>query len=169
MPKSKLVGLLYEASMDLERVLNGLESDDAIEQVNRGSSYAWTYAHVTHYVDWWINVRFRQLAAHSYIAQEHFRYGGTGLANDWGIVKTSAKEVWNQVWDYLNPMTDKELDAITISARIPGNPEKKEISLSYYIIRACTHCYYHIGEIATKRDMGGYQVGDYPGPLESCL
>ena len=32
-------------------------------------------------------------------------------------------------------------------------------------MRTISHHYFHIGEIASKRDRLGHQVGDYPGAL----
>src|SRR5688500_21622 len=46
MPVSSVVGLVFEAWSDLDRVLDGLSVDDAVGQVDSGSSFAWTLGHI---------------------------------------------------------------------------------------------------------------------------
>ena len=43
------------------------------------------------------------------------------------------------------------------------------ISPRYALMRISAHHYFHIGEIAWKRDRLGHSVGDYPGRLEASL
>src|SRR3989304_7521983 len=83
MAKSKLVALLFEAWKDMDRALEGLAEADAVRGVDRGSSFAWTAAHVANQVDAWLNVRFQCRAPHPLIGQERFRFGGTGAAGGW--------------------------------------------------------------------------------------
>jgi hypothetical protein len=45
----------------------------------------------------------------------------------------------------------------------------KSISLQYSIFRSIAHHYFHIGEIASKRDRLGHSIGDYPGKLDTSL
>jgi hypothetical protein len=35
--------------------------------------------------------------------------------------------------------------------------------------RFIAHAYFHIGEVASKRDMLGHEAGDYPGALRHSL
>ncbi len=56
MARSKLVGLVFEAWNDIDRVSDELGPAQAIAQTDGRSSFAWTVAHVTNQVDSWINV-----------------------------------------------------------------------------------------------------------------
>ena len=173
MAKSKLVGLLFETWNDLERVVDGLDPDEAVRQFDGGSSYAWTYAHMGQSVDTWINVRLRKGEPHPYLSQEQFCYGGTGAAEDWQAIREGVGEVRESIRSYLEGMEDEELDRVAVKAGSSGGILARlgdvDISLRYIILRLCVHHYYHIGEIATKRDMRGQRVGDYPGLLEQCV
>ena len=64
MPGSKLVGLLFEAWKDMDRVLAELNPEEAVRPLDGGSSIAWTAAHVANQVDAWINVRFQRRPPH---------------------------------------------------------------------------------------------------------
>lgn len=173
MARSKLVGLLFEAWKDLERVVDGLDLDESVRQFDGGSSYAWTYAHMGQSEDTWINVRLRNGEPHPYFSGERFRYGGTGVAEDWQAIREGVGEVRESIRSYLEDMEDEELERVAVkagsSAGILSRLGDVDISLRYIILRMCVHHYYHIGEIATKRDMRKQRVGDYPGLLEQCV
>ena len=173
MAKSKLVGLLFETWNDLERVVDGLDPDEAVRQFDGGSSYAWTYAHVGQSTDTWINERFRKGEPHPYLNGERFRFGGTGAAEDWQAIRGGVGEIRESIRSYLEGMDDGELDRVALkSGSFGGNLARLgdvDISLRSIIMRLCVHHYYHIGEIATKRDMRGQRVGDYPGLLEQSV
>ena len=83
MASSKLVGLLFDAWADIDRAVEGLSAEQAMEQVQGGSSFAWTYAHLGNNLDRWINQNFRGRALHPLIGQELFRAGGPGATEDW--------------------------------------------------------------------------------------
>jgi hypothetical protein len=87
MAVSKFVGLLFEAWNDFDRVMSDLEQPLAVQNVDGGSSFAWTLAHVSNQVDAWANVRFQHLAPHGLIGQNRFRFGGTGIVDDWDFIK----------------------------------------------------------------------------------
>ena len=173
MPKSKLVGLLYESWKDIDRVVDGLEPGEAVQQFDGGSSYAWTYAHIGQSADTWINVRLRKGKPHPYFSGESFRFGGTGAAEDWQAIRESVGEVRGSISSYLEGMDDGELDRVAVKAGAFGGNLARlgevAVSLRYILFRLCTHHYYHIGEIGTKRDMRGQSVGDYPGLLEQSV
>ena len=82
MAESKLVGMLFEAWNDLDRVLEGLSGDEAVQNPDGGSSFAWTLAHTTNQVDAWVNVRFQDRPPHELIGRNRFRFGGSGVADD---------------------------------------------------------------------------------------
>ena len=109
MTKSKLVGLLYGAWKDMDRVIEGLTEADAVKQHFDGSSFAWTYAHTTNQVDVGVNVRFQERPPHQLIARQEYRFGGSGSADDWGAIQGTVAEVRGVARDYLDEMGDEEL------------------------------------------------------------
>ena len=172
MAKSKLVGLLFEAWNDIDRVLDGLDSAEAIQQFDGGSSFAWTLAHVTNTVDAMINSRFTKRAAHGYIGQERFRFGGTGVADDWTAVQRGVHEVRGAARSYLQDLGDEKLDLIVPYDGSLTHLRATGLSLRYAVLRTCAHHYVHIGEIASKRDRLGHEEGvNYPRLLllEECI
>ena len=173
MAKSKLVGLLFEAWSDMDRVVDGLDPGEAVQQIYGGSSYAWTYAHMGNSTDAWINVRMRNLAPHQLLGQEHFRFGGTGQAEEWQAIREGVREVRSTARTYLEGMEDDDLGGAFLQDTSFGGRlaplSQHNVSLRYAILRLCAHHYYHIGEIGTKRDLRGQRVGDYPSVLEQCI
>ena len=169
MAKSKLVGMLFEAWKDFDRVIDNLESAQAVENFDGGSSFAWTLAHVTNQVDAWANVRFQRLAPHDLIGQQRFRFGGTGVADDWESIRGGVHEVRQTARSYLQDMTDEDLTLTIPYEGSQAQLRQTGLVLRYALLRACAHHYFHIGEIASKRDRIGHQVGDYPGSLEECI
>ena len=168
MARSKLVGLLFEAWNDVDRVIADLDPDEAVRSTN-GSSFAWTVAHVANQVDAWINVRFQKRAPHQLIGQERFRVGGTGIAHDWQAIQAGAREVREAARTYLEGITRDDLDLVLPYDGSLQHLLATGVSLRYALLRPCAHHYYHIGEIATKRSQLGQEVGDYPGLLEQCI
>jgi hypothetical protein len=164
-----LVTLLFEAWSDLDRVLNELEPADALAQPEGGSSFAWTYAHLANQMDRWFNVRFQSHEPHPLIGLDRFSIGGTGEADDWDQIRAGVKEVRAATRVYLQSLSDAQLET-----RMPYDGSILEIrplgiSVHYALAKASTHHYFHIGEIATKRAAHDQAVGDYPGPLLTCL
>ncbi len=87
-----MAGLLYETWDDMDRVLDGLEDQLATEQIDGGSSFAWTLGHVTSQVDAWINVRFGRRHTHHLIGDTRFNVAGTGSAQDWQAIRHGVYE-----------------------------------------------------------------------------
>ena len=169
MANSKLIGLLFGSWNDLDRVLDGLDPAEAVQQSDGGSSYAWTVAHLANQVDAWANVRIGQKSPHEYISQERFRFGGTGAADDWQAIQRAACEVRETARGYLEAVDEADMDKVIPYEGSFARLRETGINLRYALIRMCAHHYFHIGEIATKRDLQGQRVGDYPGMLEECL
>ena len=166
---SKLVGLLIEAWKDLDRVLAGLDDAEATRQIDGGSSFAWTLAHATNQVDAGVNVRFRKTARHKLIGQKRFRVGGTGQAEEWDAIRQGVEEVRATAREYLEDLSEQELD---LTIPYDGSMKwlrERGLNLRYTLYRACTHHYFHIDEIASKRDRLGHEVGDYPDLLEESV
>lgn len=166
-PRSKLVSLLFDAWADMDRVVDGLTPDEALESLDGGSSFAWTVAHVANVLEATTNVRFRKVAPHPYIGRDEFRFGGTGAAGDWGAVLKGASEVQESTRSFLSELVDEDLDQAVPYDGSLSHLLGTDISLRYSIFRAIAHHYFHIGEIASKRGRLGHSVGDYPGRLET--
>ncbi len=169
MAESKLVGLLFEAWKDMDRVLAGLDPAEAIRPLDGGSSAAWTAAHVANQVDAWINIRFQRLAPHKLIAQDGFRVVGSGIADDWEAIQIGVREVRDAARSYLQVLSESDLDLVIPYDGFLAHLRETGLGLRYALLRTCAHHYFHIGEIATNRSRLGQQVGDYPGPLEDCV
>ena len=169
MVNNKLVGLLIESWKDMDRVLDGLDETTATQPIHGSSSFAWTLAHVTNQVDAAINVQFQKMDRHKLIGQKRFRFGGTGEANEWDDIKSGVEEVRANARKYLEDLDDQEID---LTIPYDGSIRwlrSKGLNLRYTLYRACTHHYFHIGEIASKRNRMGHEVGDYPGLLEESI
>tara|TARA_B100001971_G_C18071278_1_gene473233 strand:- start:330 stop:839 length:510 start_codon:yes stop_codon:yes gene_type:complete len=169
MANNKLVGLLIESWKDMDRVLDGLNETEATLPIHGSSSFAWTLAHVTNQVDAGINVQFQKKDRHKLIGQKRFRFGGTGEANEWGTIKSGVEEVRTTARNYLEELDDQGID---LTIPYDGSIKwlrSKGLNLRYTLYRACAHHYFHIGEIATKRNGMGHDVGDYPGLLEESI
>ena len=169
MVSSKLVGLMVESWKDMDRVLAGLNEVEATRQIYGSSSFAWTLAHVTNQLDSGVNVQFQKMIRHELIGQKRFRFGGTGEAGEWDAIKSGVEEVRTSARKYLENLCDQEID-VTIpyegSIRLL---RERGLNLRSILYRACTHHYFHIGEIASKRNQMGHEVGDYPGLLGESI
>ncbi len=169
MPQSKLVGLMFEAWVDIDRVVEGLTPEEAVRNWGGGSAFAWTLAHVTHQLDGWINVRFQKHPPHPLINDSRFAIGGTGEAEDWEEIVIGVAEVRRDVRSYLDGMKEDDLDLVIPYDGTFSKVREKGLSLRHALIRLSAHHYYHIGEIGTKRDSLGHKVGDYPGELSQAI
>lgn len=167
--KSKLVGLLFESWDDLDRVLAGLTPDEAMSNLDGGSAPAWTLAHLTQVVDAWINVRFQKRAPHPLIGQARFGIGSNGVADDWDAIRTGVAEVRQAARAYLEDLDDDDLETTVAYDGSLSHLRGRHVSLRYFLYRIVAHNYFHIGEIAAKRNRLGHDVGDYPGPLIACV
>ncbi len=169
MARSNVVGLLFEAWNDVDRVLADLSPEDAVQPWDGGSSFAWTLAHVTNSMDAWIVVRFAGRPAHPLIGDHRFRYGGTGTADDWRAIRAGADEVRNAAREYLEPLTDGDLElTIPYDGSVTALHEGG-LKLRTALLVDAAHHYYHTGEIAAKRERLGHQLRDSPGPRPECL
>jgi len=167
MSRSKLAGLLFDAWEDLDRVLAGLNAHDAVAAPPGESSFAWTLGHLANQLDAWTNARFQKLAPHPLISQQRFRFGGTGVAEDWDSIRAGAQDVRQAARAYLIDLTDGDLDLVIPYDGSFAHLRESGLNLRYALFRTITHHYFHIGEIATKRTRLGHNVGDYPGKLEA--
>lgn len=161
MTNSTLVGLIFEAWKDLDRVTETLEPDESAERYTGTSSIAWSLAHVATVLDAWINVRFQGLPAHPFLGEARFQFGGTGEPDDLPAIRRAVAEVREIARGYLDPLSDDDLNR-TVDYR------GRDATLRYALMRMAAHHYFHIGDIASIRSRNGRSVGDYPGALEEC-
>src|SRR5215207_3236985 len=151
MPASPVVGLVFDAWEDLDRVLDGLSVVDAVRQVDGGSSFAWTLGHLANQLDTWINVRVQQHTPHPLFASERWRMGGSGAADEWNAVRSASDQVRVVARVFLDTLDDVALAAESPYAGTLPALQGRNVSLRYTLQRIATHTYFHIGEIASVR------------------
>ncbi len=161
MPRSALVGLLYGAWDDLDRVLEGVTPEEALTRHDGASAFAWTLGHVTGNLDFLVNERVRGGSMHPTLRRQFEAFGTTGDASDWPGVLAAVRDVRASLRPFLEPLTDADLERF----RFPATGDWPEISLRYILYRVIAHHYYYIGEIATIRNRHGHPAGDCPGAL----
>ncbi|HTE83544.1 MAG TPA: DinB family protein [Dehalococcoidia bacterium] len=169
MATSKLVGLVFEAWNDMDRVVDGLDAAEAVHRIDGGSSFAWTVAHATNQVDLWLNVRFAAHTPHPLVSQAQFRAGASGTAEDWGGIKSAIAEARALARDYLQDLDEPALDVVVPYDGSVTALRETGLSPRHALLRISAHHYFHIGEIATKPDQLGHRVGDYPGALTQAI
>ncbi len=168
MTESNLPDLLFDAFDDLDRVLRDLSPEDAVRHAD-GSSFAWTVAHIANQIDALTNVRIQRLEPHPLIGQQRFRFGGTGEAENWDAIQTGVAEVRATAVAYLDRVTEADLNRVHTYEGSMEYVRETGITLRYVLSRTITHHYFHVGEIASKRDRLGHSVGDYPGILSHSI
>lgn len=169
MTASKLVGLLFEAWDDLNRVMAGLTPEVAVQRIDGGSSFAWTAGHVTNQLDGWINVRLAGGTPHPLLGDARFRIGGDGAGDDWPAIQAAIQDVRAAAAAFLRDRGEDDLDMVVAYDGSFARLREVGLSLRHALLRVSAHHYFHIGEIATKRDRLGHRVGDYPGALERTI
>lgn len=166
---AKIAALLFDAWDDLDRATAGLSAAEATAVQTEGSSFAWTIGHLANQVDAWMNVRFAGLEPHPLIGGQQFRFGGSGAANDWDAIHDAALEVRERARVYLSSVSEGDLDRVVPYDGSIKHLRQSGITLRYALHRTIAHHYFHIGEIATKRDWLGHSPGDYPGLMAHSL
>jgi hypothetical protein len=166
-PMDPLVGLVFEAWDDFDRVLERLSADDAGLRPSGQSSAAWALGHVTEHLDRWINHTLQGFERHPVLGVDRFRMGSEGAADDWDAIRVATKEVRERARPYLEGITSDRLDDRheflgAISQELGG------LTLRYALIRIGAHHYFHIGVVACQRDLRGDHVGDYPGLMRTA-
>jgi DinB superfamily len=167
--KTTLVGLVFGAWDDVDRVLQRLDTSGAVRQVDGGSSFAWTLGHLSNQLDTWLNVRFFGETPNALLAEERFRTGGTGQAEDWLAIQEATRAVRATARGHLETLAEPDLHQTRpYQGRMP-HLQGTSITLGYALARVAAHHYFHLGEIATVRSRRlGEQVGDYPGLMREC-
>jgi uncharacterized damage-inducible protein DinB len=167
MAKSKLVDLLIACWDDADRVYANLSEADAKLRTGNESTFGWTLGHISGGLDRSFSMRAQGKPQHAFFAQEPFKFGvpSYGTAPDFAGVQKATKEVRAAARAYLEGLTDADLERI----KVPPLGTQPEANLRYLVMRAICHHYFHIGEVAAKRDRLGHKVGDYPGPLAAAM
>lgn len=163
------MGQSLEAWKDLDTVLAGLSSEEAVARPDGRESFAWTLGHVSQQVDSWINVNFAGRKPNPLLSAERFRRGGVGASTDWHGIVRATSVMRTAAEDFLRQQKEADLER-----RIPYNSsliELKEhgLTLRYAITRITLHHYFHIGVAACQRSALGQSTGDFPGLLAECL
>jgi hypothetical protein len=167
---SPIVGLVVEGWAELDRVLEGLSREDATRQVDGGSSFAWTLAHLSNQLDTWVNVRLQHLPQNPVFDVPGWGFGGTGAADNWDEIRQAAIDVRNTARPYLESLDEADLAVAMPYAGSLPELVGKQVTVRYTLLRIAAHTFFHIGDIASVRSRRlGHSVGDYPGPLLACL
>jgi DinB superfamily len=158
----KLILLMYRSWADIDRAVAGLTADEATAGYDGGSSMAWTFGHVAHMIDSWINTRFVGTHPHSVISGPAFRSGGSGEAEDWPALQTAVGEVRDASRRFLDADPAPDLDRMIPYDGSIEDLRPVGLSLRYAIMRISAHHFVHVGEIVTIRSRLGHNVGEFP-------
>lgn len=163
------VSLVLEAWESIDKAVSGLLPDEATKRWFEGSSFAWTYGHVTNQVDAWLNVRFQGRDPHTLIGSDAFRRTGSGGADDWGAIVAGVEEVRAVALPFMETLREDQLDERHPYEGSIETLRSTGISMRHALLRIAAHHYFHVGEIATKREMLGHNVGDFPGNMQRTV
>lgn len=166
---SSAAGMVLEAWKDLDRVTTSLAAQDAERRIGTASPISWSVAHLSEQIDRWLNSLFQGLDPHSFVSQDHFRFGAAGEPADWSEVQQAVAEVRERARPYLESLTDADLDRRFPYEGALAALRERGITARHACVRIALHHYFHIGEIASARNALGHSVGDYPGLLEELL
>ncbi|MGH9173195.1 MAG: DinB family protein [Vicinamibacterales bacterium] len=162
--------LLLTAWDDLDRAVADVTDADMLRQIESGSCFAWTVAHVTYGVDSWINRRFLEMQLNPVLSNPRFDYGGDGGADDWPAIRDAVADVRDRLRPFLLTLTDADLDENRpYDGGHPAFRERGYINLRVAIIQNAIHHVFHLGEIVAKRELMGYNAGDFPGAFSAAL
>ena len=163
---AKLVGAIFDMWRDVDRCFEGLSEEDALKQHTGGSAFAWTLVHIAGFEDGQINVRIRGSERHPVLLDQFERFRETpGQADSWVAIQQAVADMRAELRTYLDALTDEQL-ATTMAPPTRNGPEQP---LQYLLWRDIAHAYYHIGEVAAKRDQLGQRTGDYPSAWEHAF
>jgi hypothetical protein len=163
------VTLLLTAWDDLDRAVEDVSDADMLRQIDGGSCFAWTIAHVTYGVDSWINRRFQTIPLNPVVMDPRFNFGGDGSADDWPTIRAAVAEVRDSLRPYLLGLTDADLDLTVPYDGSYAAFRERGINLRVAIVQNAIHHVFHLGEIVAKRELMGYGVGSFPGAFGAAL
>jgi hypothetical protein len=163
------VTLLLTAWDDLDRAIDDVSDGDMLRQIDGGSCFAWTIAHVTYGVDSWINRRFQKIPLNPVVMDPRFNFGGDGSADDWTTIRAAVAEVRDSLRPYLLDLTDADLDLTVPYDGSYAAFRERGINLRVAIVQNAIHHVFHLGEIVAKRELMGYNAGSFPGAFGAAL
>jgi hypothetical protein len=163
------VTLLLTAWDDIDRAVADVSEADMLRQIDGGSCFAWTIAHVTYGVDSWINRRFQKIPLNPIVMDPRFNYGGDGRADSWAAIRDAVAEVRASLRPYLLSLTETDLDLTVPYDGSYAAFRERGINLRVAIIQNAIHHVFHLGEIVAKRQLMGYDVGSFPGAFGAVL
>jgi hypothetical protein len=163
------VTLLLTAWDDLDRAVADVSEADMLRQIDGGSCFAWTLAHVTYGVDSWINRRFRAMPLNPVLSDPRFGYGGDGGADDWATIREAVADARGRLRPFLLTLTDSDLDRTLPYDGSYAPFREHGINLRVAIVQNAVHHIFHLGEIVAKRELMGYATGSFPGAFGAAL
>ena len=162
MGTDKLILLMYRSWADIDRAVDGLTAEEATAGYDGGSSIAWTFGHVAHMIDSWINTKFVGIRRHPVINRPAFRPGVGGEADDWPAVQAAVREVREASRRFLDADPAPDLDRMIAYDGSIEDLRPVGLSLRYALMRISAHHFVHVGEIVTIRSRLGHTVGEFP-------
>lgn len=163
---SKLAGAIFDVWRDTDRAFEGLTEADALERHGGGSSFAWTLLHIVGYEDGNLNVRIRGKERHPVLLDQFNRFRESpGSADNWDQIQQAVRDHREELRGWLESLSEDEMASMTA----PATARQPEQPLTYILWRDIAHAYYHIGEVAAKREQIGERTGDYPSAWEHAL
>jgi uncharacterized damage-inducible protein DinB len=152
---------------DVDRAFAYLAEADALERHGGGSAFAWTLAHIAGFEDGQINVRLRGRARHPVLLDQYERVAreSPGSADHWDDIQRALQEVRAELRTYLEALSEEEVHTLMAPPTRNGPAQP----LAHLLWRDIAHTYYHIGEVAAKRDQLGQRTGDYPSAWENAV
>ncbi len=163
---STLAAAIADMWRDVDRCFADLSEADALAQHGGGSSFAWTLLHIAGYEDGNLNVRTRGRERHPVLLDQFNRFREQpGAADRWDEVQRGVQEMRAEVQAWLDGLSEDEINSMTA----PATARQPEAPLRYILWRDIAHAYYHIGEVAAKRDQLGQRTGDYPSAWEHAI
>jgi len=163
---SKLAGAIADMWRDVDRCFADLSEADATTQHGGGSSFAWTLLHIAGFEDGNLNVRTRGKERHSVLLDQFNRFRETpGASDKWDEIQRGVADMRADVQAWLDGFSDEELAAMMA----PATARQPEVPLVSILWRDIAHAYYHVGEVAAKRDQMGQRTGDYPSAWEHSV
>lgn len=168
-PPTMPATLLLTAWEDLDWAVVDVEPADMLRQIDGGSCFAWTLAHVTYGVDSWINRRFQHLPLDPLLSDPRFGIGGDGSADDWPAIRDAVVAARDRLRPFLLDLDEADLDRTVPYDGTYAPFRERGINLRAAIVQNAIHHVFHLGEIVAKRELMGYDTGSFPGSFGAAL
>lgn len=163
---SMLVAAVMDMWADVDRAFADLSEADALKRHEGGSAFAWTLQHIAGFEDGQFNVRLRGQQRNPVLMDQFERFRETpGTADRWDAIQQAVRDLREEFRAYFEPLSEAELAALMA----PATARTGEQAVRMLLMRDIAHTYYHIGEVAAKRDQLGQRTGDYPSTWEHAV